>query len=288
MANGPQDPTKLVGIESPEVDVPGPDADDSSSSFEENDFFAADGVEDVPVEHPRAKAPAEPEAPVVAEPAAPAKVAEPPAAPAAPEQPPPVAPAEPAQVPAEPVAAVPPAEPPEKVLAAAKQVFLAELEQGYALAPEETEQLASEPHLVLPKLAARVHAQLFEDMYRTLSAQLPQLVMGVLEGQGRIKEVEEAFYSDWPELKDHKTEVHSVGELFARMNPQATTEERRRMIGAATMAKLGIVRGAPPAAPAAPTRLPPHRPVAAGVTAPASPGRAQPTAADMWADLIPE
>ena len=197
---------------------------------------------------PAPQAVATPPAPVVAAPK-PGEAA--PAAPAAqPGQPP--APAQPAK-PAEPQAAV---ETPEAKAArvqaertASEKKLTDDLVNYYKIPDEWAARLATEPELVLPQLAARLHQTVLEGVRSMLDQGVPQVVQGLMQVERRETEAKDAFYKAWPSLKAYETQVLQAGRLFAQLNPTATPQERIERIGKIVSESLGI--------PIAPIAMPP-------------------------------
>ena len=246
--------------------APAPKADNAVEGAEPTVDWAAET--DLGDENENAT-PAKPAA-APATPAAPAKPAEvAPAAPAAAVPAPAVGaePAKPADKPTAPVAAQPPAKPAEvaaetpEAKAAREVAEKAEEEklfnglvEYYKLPDDMAVKLATEPELVLPHLAARVHQAVSRQAMQVLAQQLPRQIMAVMQFQQKESESKSAFYRAWPQLAPHEEQVLKAGEMFRRMNPTATAEEAIQAIGRIVVASLNL---APPpvsgaaAAPAA-------------------------------------
>lgn len=180
-------------------------------------------------------------------------------------------------------------EQPDQAVLRAK--FVEELETHYAMAPDEVEQFNAEPEKVLPKMAARLHADLYDSVLRTVYAQLPQMMQTLNQAEQQISAGEQKFFAEWPELKDHQEAVGQIGAVYRQLYPNATMEEAIKTIGSMAMTQLGLQR-APQAAPPQqqqqrPQPAPPHAPAAAAVSAaPAEP--AGQSAADFWSKLAAE
>lgn len=219
-----------------------------------------DDVE-VPVAEPAA-APVKPAAaevkPGPVKPAAPAtepaKPAETPAA-AAPAEPKPGEPAAPAKKPETATAETPEAKTAREAAEAAEDARLTNgLEEYYKLPDDLAAQLITEPEVVLPKLAAQVHRAIAIGTQRLIAQQLPQVIDMVLRGRDVEAQSKQAFYSRWPELAQHEEQVFIAGEMYNRLNPNASTQDRIEKIGKLVMDSLGIAAAAAPAggAPARP------------------------------------
>jgi hypothetical protein len=145
---------------------------------------------------------------------------------------------------------------------------------GYYKIPDDwAAKLATEPELVLPQLAARLHQTVLEGVRNMLDKSVPQVVSGMLEFQRRELAAKDAFYTRWPTLKSYEKQVLQAGVLFSQLNPNATPEERIERIGKIVSESLGIAvaptpgapAGTPPATPPAPP--PVFKPAGAGAAA---------------------
>lgn len=160
----------------------------------------------------------------------------------------------------------------EAELAGKRTAFIEELAASYQLTPEQEEAYIEDPVKALPKLAAQWTTRVFEDTYRTIAAQLPQLLEQHLAAretaQSYSAKAEEAFWSRWPGLKGNEETVRQIAERFSRANPDASMEEAIDFVGTYASTKLGLQPPqAQPAAPAAPVRKSaPPPPAAAGRT----------------------
>lgn len=207
----------------------------------DDDLIPDSDFMDEPAAGAQPAAPATPPAEPAATPAAPV----PTAAPATPE--PPATPAQPA-APAEPAPAATPTAAPD--IAALRSAYENELTQYYAFDPDTAARLQTEPELVLPQLAARLHL----DVLDAVMAQLPQRVGAVVEhinaSVARNTEAEGAMFTAYPELKAHKAEVLKAGQMYRAMYPKATREQAIKAIGDFCMQSLGITRAAQQNSPA--------------------------------------
>lgn len=177
---------------------------------------------------PAAPAPAAPE---------PAPAA-PPAAPVAAE--PPVPPQAPAQQPQEQQQQQqPPAQAPADI-AALRQNYFNELSQYYALAPEDAQRLQTEPELVLPTLAAKVHLEVLDAVMAQLPQRMTMMMTHYTESTRREQAAEEEFFAPFPDLKAHKDAVLRVGQMYRAANPKATKEQAIQAIGNFVRQSLGL------------------------------------------------
>lgn len=196
---------------------------------------------------------------------APEPTPEPPAPVAKPQEP--QVPAEPEQPQEQPVAPATPQE--QKPVLTPEQVkeirgkFEDALAARYQFSDEETLALQTEPEKVLPKLAAKMYADVLDDVNRMLQQTVPVMLQEYSVVTERETKARGEFFSAWPELAAHEQQVLYMGQMYRNMNPTASPQEAIQRIGEMTMAALGLRRQAaeepPPAAPQAP-----FRPAAAG------------------------
>lgn len=240
----------------PEFDWSMPDADEMAPVVEENnkseETFAADQGEKAPED---VSAPAEP-APGIEKPAE--------------EKPAPVEPEKPAEPP-KPIEEGTKA-PSEGELAAKRAAFIEEIASTYSLSPDEEVAYIEDPVKTLPKLAAKITVRVFEDTYRTIAAQLPQLLEYHLAArdtaQKTYAQAEEKFWQRWPALKGQEETVRQIGAQFRKMNPDASPEDAIEFVGMYASTKLGLQPQAPTAPAPAPVarKSAPPPPAAAGRT----------------------
>lgn len=146
-----------------------------------------------------------------------------------------------------------------------KEKFSAALESHYAFDEEQATALQVEPEKVLPKLAARLHMEVLDNVMQHVYSALPNVIQSYTEMSSREMKAQEEFYGAWPELKGHDQQVLQMGQMYRQMNPAATPQEAIQRIGEMTMAALGKKRAQAVAeqTPAAPP-APPYRPAAPG------------------------
>jgi hypothetical protein len=145
----------------------------------------------------------------------------------------------------------------EKAQQEAETKAFEDLKKYYAVPEEMAERLRTEPELVLPEMAARVHQAVIRANQQWAMQMLPQM----FQQQQLINEAntksKEAFFSRWPSLAKHEEQVLQIGRMFAQMNPKATPQERLEKVGQLACAALNITpdpkSGTPPP-PKAPTK----------------------------------
>jgi hypothetical protein len=203
----------------------------------EADDAAADAEADVAIEGD--EPPAEPAAPAAPpkkeekpkEPEPPKATAQEPAAPAPAPQPEPTPPAAP-----EPVQQQP--QPTQAELDAQYNEWYNQSAEAlethvYKLTEEEKTALDTNPSQVLPKLAAKLHMQIFvaasTQAANMINAMLPQ----ALERNKNIVNGVDKFFEAWPRLKEHKSVVDEFADAYMQVpaNQKKTPEQAMQEVG---------------------------------------------------------
>lgn len=190
------------------------------------------------------------------------------------------------QAPVEPQVAAPQARPEqmfqhlEQEVAKNREVFEKALqEQVYKLSEGEQEELRENVEVAVPKLMARMHVNVVQNMLATIAQQLPQVVGGLVQARTRSAERENSFYQRWPQLnrEQHGDTVKQLARSFMHANPQADFDTAVRMIGAQALVALNLPMGTPnaPAQPAAAQRVMTPGPVVRQVSPAYVPGGVQ-------------
>jgi hypothetical protein len=116
----------------------------------------------------------------------------------------------------------------------------ARLRTLYALDPDEGELMLSKPEDVLPKMAARLHMDVYEAVLGEMQQHLPRIMTGLLEAHGRVKENEDKFFGQWPKLRPHYGQVFKFMQSYRQLNPAMPADEFAQQVGLAMMAALKI------------------------------------------------
>lgn len=243
-------------------------------------------------------APVEPVAPATpAAPVAPTTPAAPtaPAAPIVEPQPgaPAVQPTAPVAAPAEPVVPVTPAAPVEPVrpvetteqvtarLAEERTRLIGELEKMYAIPEAEVDELRVAPETYLPKVAARLHAEVLTAVANGIYAQLPSLIRNIRQMETQQTTHEDKFFGRWGKLNtpELRPKVLEMVKTYRQLNPNASFETLMEEVGPIAHVRLRIpfedVQQQPPGGQASTPAVPGQRPFvpggAGGSTSPTTP-----------------
>mgnify|MGYP003439753444 FL=1 len=119
---------------------------------------------------------------------------------------------------------------------------LTQLEQMYAVDEESATALLTEPELVLPKLAAKVHMEVMENSMRAMQAMVPVMMHQVQQHAELNTRAKSLFHGTNPDLVDPSYEpmIMEMGQSFRRVNPNASPEQASKAIGNLVRAALGI------------------------------------------------
>jgi hypothetical protein len=137
----------------------------------------------------------------------------------------------------------------------------------YALDQEAADAMLTEPELVLPKLAAKVHMEVMENSMRAMQAMMPVMMQQVQYHTEREGKAKNLFTAVNPDLADPRYEpaIMELGTVYRNVNRTAPPEVAAQAIGNLVRAALGI------AAPGAVAPQPQQ--MAQPVVAPFSPAR---------------
>lgn len=199
------------------------------------------------------------------------------------------APTAPAAAPASVSASQPPAQPqptsPDRTAEyqRLREQALGQFEQQYAFTPEDTRQLMVEPEKVLPRVFARLHADIVTSVMAGLAQQLPTIMQSTRSVENERTVFNREFFKAWPQLADKKyvADIQGTLQVQRQLNPNLPMSDVIRNVGAVVVVKNQIPITSPTAAsPAAPAGHQPVRPMnpggGAAVPRPASGG--------SWAD----
>ena len=165
---------------------------------------------------------------------------------------------------------------------------MARLSTQYAFDDETAARLQTEPELVLPQLAARLHIDVTRRALEAVQRMIPQMVPQVVQSSATEQAAAKMFYDKNPDLKSYHKQVLQAGEMYRKLNPKATPELAAEQIGNIVRTSLGLAAlpattaASTAAAPA--TKRTPHKPAGAGGSGVAAPGSKP--AKNTWTDLL--
>lgn len=145
----------------------------------------------------------------------------------------------------------------------------------FALSADEVTALETNPAAAVPRLLAKTYYQAVNATLAHINNLVPNMISRHMSTAKAQKENEDAFYGKFPTLKPdvHGADVMNFAKIIKAQNPQMGKDDFFAMIGAAVMAKHGLIgqpaAAAPPSQPiAAPAPFAPARPGASIHTAP--------------------
>lgn len=127
----------------------------------------------------------------------------------------------------------------EQIKEAEKQ-YIDQLEKLYAFDEATATQLSTEPEKVLPKLAAKLHVDVYKTVYAQLAQMVPEMIRNVSAMDARENSAKEKFFGAWPELKQYEKQVIEAGMMFRKLNPNANADEAVQAIGKLVVDSLGL------------------------------------------------
>lgn len=119
---------------------------------------------------------------------------------------------------------------------------IARLTESYTIPEDLAPVLISEPEKALPQLMAQMHARVMENVVQFMHQQLPYFVRNVSTMETANARAAQAFFNEWPELKDEKFHqtVARVLAGYRQVNPNAKMEEVIREGGVAALVALRL------------------------------------------------
>lgn len=133
-------------------------------------------------------------------------------------------------------------ETPEDLNAAYKTFFDGAVEQlaekVYRFDEETVKALDTKPSTVLPRLAAQLHMQVLGAAVTQAAQMMPALIQQTLGQTDQVKANENAFFTAWPALKEHRSEVERIAKAYREVNPNADMDTMIQEIG--TMASVRL------------------------------------------------
>ena len=144
----------------------------------------------------------------------------------------------------------------------------------YALDDATKEALDTEPSKIIPQLAGRLHMQVLTTALNQVAQMMPTILAEHTASTQSNTEAENAFYGQWPQLKEHKQVVENTARAYMQANPGVDKEVAIKNIGTIAAVHLGLpLEQTPPTAPQPPAQQqPPAQPVGLTPPVPSSSG----------------
>ena len=168
-----------------------------------------------------------------------------------------------------------------------RNTLLSELSSRYTVSEVDAERLMTEPHKVLPEMAARNMLDSFDASVTVIASMLPKMIEDVVQRQTQADTAQKAFFEQWPQLAKPELapEIQRVAAMYRQLNPKVPLKKALSDIGALVATTLGLpLQPVAPVqnAPAPVMRPVPFVPGGAGST---PGGSAQPAAVNEFARL---
>lgn len=181
----------------------------------------------------------------------------------------------------------------ERLQKEAEEKDFDELKKYYVLPEDYVERLRTEPELVMPELAAKVHQAVFRGMQKYMMQAIPQFLQQHTQLQEANTAAKEAFFSRWPSLKGHDARVLQVGQMYSQLNPKATPQQKLEQVGRMACVALGIDPDPAPDGedrpqPRPKAKVPPKKKQVMKPANPSGSGNASPPASDNPFEEIAE
>lgn len=163
------------------------------------------------------------------------------------------------------------------------QDSIPKLEQLYAFSDEDASAMQTEPELVIPRLAAKMHAEIMSDVLQGIKAIVPHYVTQHTTQVSAEEQAWNDFYSANEDLRTVATrdQVLAVAQIYRQMHPQAQGADLLKGIGKVMRQTMGLPdpQAAPTTPPSPQTKPRPFTPAQ---------GRSQGTQVkpdNIWAEL---
>jgi hypothetical protein len=130
-------------------------------------------------------------------------------------------------------------------------------DQVYKLSEEEMVELDTQPQVAVPKLLARAHINIAQNVLGTVAQQLPALVQGIQQANVQHKQMEDQFFGQFPQLDPVKDRavVLECAKVYRAANPSADFATMAKFVGTQALIMTGKYQA--PAAQAAQPATPP-------------------------------
>lgn len=119
---------------------------------------------------------------------------------------------------------------------------MTELEKLYTVDEADIPQLVADPEKVLPKMLAKAHMAVMDQVADYVAKVFPQMLENVQQTQTRIASTVESFYKEWPELNkpEYAETVSRTLSAYRQANRDAKAEDVIREGGLAALIGLRL------------------------------------------------
>jgi len=133
----------------------------------------------------------------------------------------------------------------EEQILQARQEALGELTKRFALTEDDEQNMLTNPGEVLPKFAAQLYLDVYDQVVRTVMGSLPAKVSEVISMQSAIDQATNAFYDSWKGKLDKGNKLHNdtvmrIATVYRQLNPKVSQEQFTAEVGAQSLMALGI------------------------------------------------
>lgn len=114
----------------------------------------------------------------------------------------------------------------------------------FKLSDEDKEALETDAVAAMPQLAGKVYVKSLQAATQLVRNMVPQMMQQEMNKQQSLMAVEQAFFSQYPELDrwQHGADIVAVGQHFKAQNPNMPPQELLHRIATAVMGMHGIQR----------------------------------------------
>lgn len=154
---------------------------------------------------------------------------------------------------------------------AQRETFISQAAQSYTdtFTEEDIQEFQEAPSKALGKMAARLHADVAQNILGLVSSTLPAMILSVTQARTAHQQQQDVFFTENPDLKEHEATVMTMAQLLRAQNPQMPADQFKPLLAAATRAAKGLATTPPaPAKKPATIKAPAFQPAAPSGRAP--------------------
>lgn len=129
------------------------------------------------------------------------------------------------------------------------------LAEYYKLSQDDVNALEEDPteflKTAIPRLTARVYVDAVVTSIQRVQQALPNIVTQIVSEREESRNAEEAFFQQWPQLREHKDTVTRIAAAYRQINPDMPQDQFMRDVGVQAMVMLGLRAEEKPSQPKA-------------------------------------